>query len=356
MYAPLRILIHVTVKAAVAGASGYAGGEILRVLLAHPEVEITAVTASTSAGSELGAHHPHLRPLANRVLEPTDPQTLGAADVVFLALPHGASAALAAQLADPLVIDCGADYRLQSAADWQRFYHSAHAGTWPYGLAELLHAGESAPRAQRALLAHARRIAVNGCNAGTVTLAIQPGVGLIDPTDIVATLAVGYSGAGKAAKPHLMAAEALGSIAPYAVGGTHRHIPEIEQNLRTAGAVGPRLSFQPVLVPTSRGILASVTAPLTGRAAGVRPAWEAAYADEPFVELLPEGQWPTTAMVTGSNAALVQVAVDAHAGRVQAMCAIDNLVKGTAGSAVQAMNLALGLPETTGLTTIGVAP
>nr|NLD41485.1 N-acetyl-gamma-glutamyl-phosphate reductase [Actinomycetales bacterium] len=201
-----------------------------------------------------------------------------------------------------------------------------------------------------------RRIAVPGCNVAAVTLALQPGAGLVDVNDVVATLAVGYSGAGKAMKPHLMASEAFESAAPYAVGGTHRHIPEIEQNLLVAGAETPRIAFQPILVPMSRGILASVTAPYSGDPAALRAAWEAAYADEPFVELLPEGTWPTTAMVIGSNAALVQVGYDAHAGRAIAMAAIDNLGKGTAGSAVQSMNLALGLGETAGLTAIGTAP
>lgn len=345
-----------TLTVAVAGASGYAGGEVLRLLLDHPGVQIGALTASGSAGTLLGVHHPHLRPLAHRELVPTSAQTLADADVVFLGLPHGASGEVAAQLDGPLVLDLGADYRLVSPADWEAFYGGTHAGTWPYGLPELIHAGEGRATAQRAILAGARTVAVPGCNVAATTLAIQPGVGLIDERDIVATLAVGYSGAGKAPKSHLQAAEALGSAAPYAVGGTHRHIPEIEQNLRVAGAAAPRVAFQPILVPMSRGILASVSAPLTGDPAAVRPAWERAYASEPFVELLPEGHWPTTGMVAGSNSALVQVGVDRHAGRVIAMCAIDNLVKGTAGSAIQSMNLALGLAEATGLTSIGVAP
>lgn len=341
---------------AVAGASGYAGGEILRLLLGHPEATIGALTASSNAGTPLGAHHPHLRPLADRVLELTTAVNLADADVVILGLPHGASGAVAAELGGALVIDCGADFRLSDAADWEAFYGSSHAGTWPYGLPELLHAGETQALAQRALLAGASRVAVNGCNAGAVTLAIQPGLGLIDPTGIVATLAVGYSGAGKAPKPHLIASEGLGSAVPYAAGGSHRHIPEIEQNLRIAGAENPVISFQPILVPMSRGILASVTAPLAGDPAAVRSTWETAYAAEPFVELLPEGQWPTTAMALGANTALIQVAVDEHAGRVIAMCALDNLVKGTAGGAVQSINLALGYPESMGLSTIGVAP
>ncbi|WP_345216165.1 N-acetyl-gamma-glutamyl-phosphate reductase [Georgenia halophila] len=350
---------------AVAGASGYAGGEVLRLLLNHPDAEIGALTAHASAGQRLGEHHPHLVPLADRVLQATSADVLAGHDVVVLALPHGASGEISAALdaagSDALVLDCGADHRLESASDWEQFYGGGshgHPGAWPYGMPELLRA-ETGDR-QRENLRTASRIAVPGCNVSAVTLALQPGVatGVVDASDVVAVLAVGYTGAGKSYRPHLLAGEAIGSLAPYGVAGTHRHVPEIEQNLRVAGAQTVRLSFTPVLAPVSRGILATVTAPLaTGASAGgVRAAWEQHYADEPFVHLLPEGTWPTTAMVTGSNAALVQVAVDERAGRVVALCALDNLGKGTAGAAVQSMNLALGLQESTGLSTVGVAP
>ncbi|MFE6969923.1 N-acetyl-gamma-glutamyl-phosphate reductase [Isoptericola sp. NPDC057653] len=355
-----------TFRVAVAGASGYAGGEFLRLAARHPALEVGALTAHSNAGAALGALQPHLRSLADRVLEPTTPEALAGHDVVVLGLPHGASGEIAAQLPDDvLVLDLGADHRLASAADWEQFYGSPHAGTWPYGLPELLHADGAGhvTGAQRDHLAGARRIAVPGCNVTAVTLGLQPGVatGLVSPADVVAVLANGYSGAGRSLKPHLLAAEGLGSAAPYAVGGTHRHIPEITQNLRTAGAPAVTISFTPTLVPMSRGILATVTARLApghegATAADVRAAWADAYADEPFVELLPEGQWPTTAATLGANTALVQVALDAAAGRVVTVTAIDNLVKGTAGQAVQAMNLALGLPETAGLVTEGVAP
>lgn len=355
--------MHMSFSVAVAGASGYAGGETLRLLLGHPDAEIGALTAHTNAGTRLGTHQPHLRSLADRVLTPTSVDELAGHDVVVLALPHGASGEIAAALADrgdgAVVVDLGADHRLSDADAWRRFYGTEHAGTWPYGMPELLHAGESAPAAQRAALAQARRIAVPGCNVTAVTLALQPGVvaGLVGP-DVVAVLAVGYSGAGRTLKPHLLASEALGSAQPYAVGGTHRHVPEVLQNLAVAGASGTRLSFTPVLVPMSRGILATVTAPLApgADAASVRAAWETAYAGETFVQLLPEGQWPGSGATTGANTALVQVAVDEAAGRVVAVCALDNLVKGTAGAAVQSLNLALGLPERAGLTTEGVAP
>ncbi|CAM3660248.1 N-acetyl-gamma-glutamyl-phosphate reductase [Occultella aeris] len=354
--------MHMPVSVAIAGASGYAGGEVLRLLLGHPEVTIGALTAHKNAGDPVGLHHPHLRDLAERRFVETTAENLLGHDVVVLALPHGASGAIAAALeaagSEALVLDCGADHRLVDAGDWEAFYGSPHAGTWPYGLPELVLA-DSGTR-QREVLRSARRIAVPGCNVTAVTLGIQPGIatGVVEATDLVAVLANGYSGAGKAAKTHLIASEALGSAVPYAVGGTHRHIPEIEQNLRAAGAEQVRLSFTPTLVPMARGILATTTARLTEGidSATVRAAWQTYYADEPFVHLLPEGQWPTTAATVGANTALVQVAVDARAGRVVTVCAIDNLVKGTAGGAIQSMNLALGLPETMGLPTNGVAP
>lgn len=355
------MVMHMTFTVAVAGASGYAGGEMLRLLLAHPEAELRTLTAHSNAGTRLGEHQPHLRELADRVLRPTTVEHLAGHDVVVLALPHGASGAVAAELGDAaLVVDLGADHRLVDAAAWEAFYGNPHAGTWPYGLPELLHAGERTAEAQRAALAGTRRIAVPGCNVTAVTLGLQPGVaaGLVEATDLVAVLANGYSGAGKSLKPHLLASEALGNAQPYAVGGTHRHIPEIEQNLGVAGASGVTISFTPTLVPMARGILATATARLAPGAdpGAVRAAWEHAYRDEPFVHLLPEGQWPTTASTLGANTALVQVAVDERAGRVVTVTAIDNLVKGTAGAAVQSLNLALGLDETLGLPLNGVAP
>ena len=363
---------------AVAGATGYAGGEVLRLLVNHPEVTIGALTAASSAGSRLGDHHPHLLSLADRIVQPTEAELLAQHDVVVLALPHGASGAITAAIeklgaggATPLLIDCGADHRLTSRQAWELFYGSDYAGAWTYGMPELLHAGESHARAQRAELASTRRIAVPGCNVTAVTLAVQPGIaaGLLDPSRLTAVLAVGYSGAGKALKPHLTAAEALGSAQPYAVGGTHRHIPEILQNLEVAGAAAgaARLSFTPVLVPMSRGILATVTAPMTAALreapdpeAALRAAWDDAYgatgSGESLIQLLPEGTWPTTGTVLGSGTATVQVAIDRGADSVVAMCAIDNLGKGTASAAVQSLNLALGLEETTAITIQGVAP
>lgn len=343
-----------TLKVGVAGATGYAGGELLRLLVAHPEVEIGALTAGSSAGSRLGQHQPHLTPLADRMVEATSADAFADHDAVFLALPHGTSAEVARALPeDVIVLDCGADFRLTDAVAWRQFYGTDHAGTWPYGLPEL-------PR-QRELLADSTRIAVPGCNVTAVTLALYPAIaaGLVDGRDVVVTAAVGPSGAGKAAKPHLIGAELMGSATPYGVGGTHRHTPEMLQNFRAVGAIDPTVSFTPVLVPTARGILASCTAPLTAAGtdpARVRDAYDKAYADEPFVHLLPEGQWPQTQWVTGSNNCLVQVTIDESTGRLVVLSALDNLTKGTAGQAIQAFNIATGLPETLGLPVTGVAP
>ncbi|WP_405494788.1 N-acetyl-gamma-glutamyl-phosphate reductase [Streptomyces sp. NBC_00096] len=340
------------VRVAVAGASGYAGGEVLRLLLAHPEVEIGALTANSNAGQLLGSLQPHLVPLAGRTLEATTPEVLAGHDVVFLALPHGQSAAVAAQLgAEVLVVDMGADHRLRDSADWDKFYGAPHAGTWPYGLPEL-------PGA-RAALAGSKRIAVPGCYPTAVSLALFPAYAaqLAEPEAVIVA-ATGTSGAGKALKPHLLGSEVMGSMSPYGVGGGHRHTPEMVQNLSPVAGQRVSVSFTPTLAPMSRGILATCTAKAQAgtTADAVRAAYEKAYADEPFVHLLPEGQWPATASVYGSNAVQIQVAYDEAAQRIIAISAIDNLTKGTAGGAVQSMNIALGLHESLGLSTIGVAP
>jgi N-acetyl-gamma-glutamyl-phosphate reductase len=330
---------------------------VLRLLLGHPEVEVGAVTAASSAGQRLGTVHPHLTPLADRVLTDTSQQTLAGHDVVFLALPHGHSAGVVEQLPDDVVVlDCGADFRLREGAAWTAFYDTPYAGSWPYGLPELPLAGG---RTQREALLGRRRIAVPGCYPTAVSLALAPGfaAGVLG-ADVVVVAASGTSGAGKSTKPHLLGSEVMGAMSPYGVGGVHRHTPEIEQNLTAAGGADVRVSFTPTLAPMPRGILATCSAPLADGvdAAGARQAWAGAYADEPFVHLLPEGQWPSTASVLGSNSVHVQVAVDERVGRVVAVAAVDNLTKGTAGAAVQCLNLALGLPETTGLPVAGVAP
>lgn len=342
-----------TISVAVSGASGYAGGEALRLLAGHPDVAVGAVTAHSNAGSPLGDSQPHLHTLANRTLVETTAANLAGHDVVFLALPHGASAEIAAQLpADTLVIDAGADHRLEDPLAWEKFYGSAHAGTWPYGLPEL--------PGHRDRLRGARRIAVPGCYPTSSLLALAPGfaAGLLAPEDVVIVSASGTSGAGKAAKVKLIGSEVMGGMSPYGVGGGHRHTPEIEQGLSAAAGEQVTISFTPTLAPMSRGILTTATARVRPgtTAEQLRSAWLEAYDGEPFVHVLPEGQWPHTKSVLGSNHTVLQLAFDPHAGRVIVSCAIDNLTKGTAGGAVQSMNIALGLDETAGLTMQGTAP
>ena len=358
---------------AVAGATGYAGGEALRILAAHPDFEVTCVAGHSSVGQKLGRHMPHIPQLADLTVEDTTAEVLNGHDVIILALPHGASGALAAQL-DPgaVVVDLGADHRLEERSAWDAFYGGEFFDHWTYGMPELI-TGKSADgeyTRQRDLLPGAKRIAGPGCNVTATTLAMQPAIaeGLVERRDLVADLVVGYSGAGKNLKrANLLAAEAFGSAVPYGVGGTHRHIPEILQNFAHAAGKNASaaneftLGFTPILVPMARGILASVSAKLTDTAlnmsdAEIRQVWTDAYADQDFMIVLPEGVMPATANIIGSNAAHIQVAIDRKAGRLLAFAAIDNLNRGTAGQAVQSLNVALGLPEDAGLTKIGVAP
>lgn len=343
------------VRVAVAGASGYAGGEVLRLLLGHPEYRtgrlvIGALTAGSNAGTRLGALQPHLLPLADRVLAPTTVEELAGHDVVFLGLPHGQSAALAEQLPDStVIIDCGADFRLTDAAAWEKYYGSPHAGSWPYGLPEL--------PGGRDKLRGATRIAVPGCYPTVASLALAPAIaaGIIEPKVNVVAVS-GTSGAGRKLDVGLLGSEVMGSVRAYNIAGAHRHTPEIAQNLAAAGGTDVSVSFTPVLAPMPRGILATCTAPVKVDLAEARAVYEKAYADEPFVHLLPEGVLPQTGAVLGSNAVALQVAVDEAAGLLVVIGAVDNLTKGTAGAAVQSMNLALGIEETAGLSTVGVAP
>jgi N-acetyl-gamma-glutamyl-phosphate reductase len=282
------------------------------------------------------------------LLSETTPEVLAAAELIFLALPHGASPALVAELPERVkVVDLGADFRLRDAEAWQRYYGMPHAGTWTYGLPEL--------PGQRSRIAASQRVANTGCYAVAVITALAPliAAGLVSPEDVVAVAASGTSGAGRDAKVHLLAAEVISDLSPYKVG-CHQHVPEILQ------ATGARtLSLTPVLAPMPRGILATVTARPT--AAGVteqdvRAVLAQAYQDEPFVHLLPAGRQPHTAATLGSNSVHLQAAVDANSGRVIVVSAIDNLGKGAAGQAVQNANLMLGLTETAGLPANGVAP
>ncbi|HVU60737.1 MAG TPA: N-acetyl-gamma-glutamyl-phosphate reductase [Mycobacteriales bacterium] len=340
------------VQAAVVGASGYAGGELLRLLDAHPSFEVGALVAGGNAGRRLGELHPQLITLAERVLVDASAPELREADLVFLALPHGATGPVVAALSpDTYIVDIGADYRLADAADWRRWYGGDHPGTWTYGLPEL-------PGARDAISGKLR-VANPGCYATAVQLGLAPLIAaeLVEPVDLVVVAGSGTSGAGRSPVVEQLATEVMGDLSAYKVGGTHRHIAEIRQSLRAIAGSEVSLSFTPMLVPMPRGILATCTArlrPGVGEAQ-LRAAF-ACYDGEPFVTLLPEGQLPHTGATSGSNSAHLQVAADTDAGRAVVLVALDNLGKGAAGQAIQNANLMLGLPETTGLPVNGVAP
>ena len=347
-----------TYSAAVAGASGYGGGELLRLLADHPEIEVRTVTAHSQAGERLRDVHPHLASYGEQLLQPTTAETLRGHDIVFLALPHGASAALAVDLDDDtLVVDAGADFRLEREQDWLDYYPGDYAGSWTYGMPELLLVDGGK---QRSRLAGTRRIAVPGCNVTAITLALAPALnaGLIEPDDLTAVLAVGPSGAGKKATVSMLASELIGNAVPYNAYGGHRHNPEIRQNLRNASGQDTRLAFTPVLVPTARGILATCSGRIREGVdlATVRDVYEGAYGDERFIEVLADGAYPRTSDVIGSNRTQLGIGIDERAGRLVVITAIDNLGKGTAGAAIQSTNLALGLTEGLALPLNGVAP
>ncbi len=331
-------------RVAVAGASGYAGAELLRLLSAHPDFDLVTVTAHESAGRRVGELHPGLRSLATWPLLPTTPDALADADLVFLALPHGASGPLAAQLPpEAKVVDLGGDHRLRDSDAYARYYAGSHPGAWTYGLPEL--------PGQREEIAAAARVANTGCYAVATVLALAPllAAGVAEPEDVVVVAASGTTGAGRSARLGLLASEVIGDLSAYKVG-VHQHVPEIKQ---ATGATS--LSFTPVLAPMPRGILATVTV-RPAQAVGVdvvRATLDAAYGHEPFVHLLAEGEQPHTSATLGSNSVHLQAVVDGDSGRIVVTSAIDNLGKGAAGQAVQNANLMFGLPEGAGLSVDG---
>jgi N-acetyl-gamma-glutamyl-phosphate reductase len=348
-----------TFSVAIAGASGNVGGELLRLITKHPQLELRTVTASSMVGQQVSSVHPGVAEFADLIFVENDAAHLVGHDIVFLALPHSKSAEVAQWLADDdhvLVLDCGADFRLESESDWQKFYGGEHAGTWTYGMPELVIAPGGAK--QRELLSNTKRIAVPGCNVTAITLGLAPALAehLVESDDIVSVLTVGTSGAGRGATEKLFQVEPTGSANAYQVGGIHRHTPEIEQNLSKSAGARIQVSFTPVLASLERGILAVNTAKLRPGVTltELQAAYAKHYAGEQFIELSEVGQFPSTADTIGANKALIGIAIDEHANRLVAVCAIDNLVKGTGGAAIQSMNIALGLPENTGLTEIAL--
>lgn len=347
-------LCSMTVKVGVVGASGYAGAELLRLLHGHSEFDVVLATAASNAGLDIAQLHPALTALCPLTLADTAAATTADLDLVFIALPHGESAALTAALPDSVrVVDLGADHRLVSTADWDRYYGTGEAAPpWVYGLPEL-------PGRRDEVMA-ATKVANPGCYATALQLSAAPllAAGLVEPTDIVAVAASGTSGAGrKASIPH-SATEVMGSMSSYKVGGVHQHTAEVCQELSEIAGTEVSLSFTPLLAPMPRGILATTTLRLLGgvSAEAVDLSVREFYADSEFVFVLSPGTSPVTSATAGTNCAHIQSFVDERSGRVVVVAAIDNLGKGAAGQAIQNANLMYGLPEATGLHVLGVAP
>ena len=345
---------------AIAGASGNVGGELLRLVAKHPNLTLKTVTAASMVGQTVASVHAGLDQLSDLRFVDNTAENLAGHDVIFLALPHSKSAEVADWLSadtHALILDCGADFRLESEEDWVKFYGGQHAGTWTYGMPELVIDPVTGSK-QRDLLRNTKRIAVPGCNVTAITLGLAPALaeGMVELNDIVSVLTVGTSGAGRGATEKLFEVEPTGSANAYQVGGIHRHTPEIEQNLSKAAGARIQVSFTPVLASLERGILAVNTAKVKPGVTieKLMAAYERHYGSEHFIQLSSTGEFPSTADTIGANNALIGLAIDAHAGRLVAVCAIDNLVKGTGGAAIQSMNLALGLNEQTGLENIGL--
>ena len=337
-------------KTAVIGASGYAGGELLRLLATHPVFEVAVVSAHSNAGEQVTSVHPQLQSYAGREFVTADSIDFAPIELVFLALPHGESAALIAKLPSHLkIVDLGADFRLEDPAQWEKYYGGKHAGAWVYGLPEL------AP-GQREALKNQNKVANPGCYATSISLGIAPAISLIDSSDIVVVAASGTTGAGRSAKINLIGSEVMGSLSSYKFGGVHQHTPEIEQALSAVANKEVKISFTPILAPMPRGILATITAKLTSAMTTeqAHQLYSKHYANEFFVDLLPAGQMPKTSAVTGSNKVQIQVAVDQHSNRLVVSVAIDNLGKGAAGQAIQNANLICGLSEISGLALDGI--
>ena len=337
-------------KTAVIGASGYAGGELLRLLATHPVFEVTVVSAHSNAGEQVTSVHPQLQSYAGREFVTADSIDFTTIELVFLALPHGESAALISKLPSHLkIVDLGADFRLEDPAQWEKYYGGKHAGAWVYGLPEL------AP-GQREAIKGQNKVANPGCYATSISLGIAPAMSLIDSSDIVIVAASGTTGAGRSAKINLIGSEVMGSLSSYKFGGVHQHTPEIEQALLSVAQKEAKISFTPILAPMPRGILATITAKLTSALTTeqAHQLYSQHYANEFFVDLLPAGQMPKTSAVTGSNKVQIQVAVDQHSNRLVVSVAIDNLGKGAAGQAIQNANLICGLSEISGLALDGI--
>ncbi len=336
-------------KVGVVGASGYAGGELLRLLAEHPHFEVGYIAAGTNAGEKITDIHSHLNLYSHQRFAETNIQEINQCDLVFLALPHGESAKLVGQISEKVkIVDLGADFRLQSKESWIKYYNDDYAGSWVYALPEL--------PGRRDVIAASSRIANPGCYATAIALAAAPAVrsGVIDASDIVVVAASGTTGAGRTAKVNLSASEIMNSMTSYKFGGVHQHTPEIEESLRSMTTDEVKISFTPILAPMPRGILATITAKTTKSESDIRALYEKAYGNEIFVTLLERGRLPETSSLIGSNALHLQIAVDEHTSRAVISVAIDNLGKGAAGQALQNANIMCAFDENAGLSLMGI--
>ena len=335
-------------KTAVVGASGYAGGELLRLLSNHPKFKLSYIAAGSNAGEPITNLHPQLTNFTGRNFEETEIAKINNSDLVFIALPHGESAKLISQI-DPKVkvVDLGADFRLVDGKKWEKYYGGKHAGSWVYALPELV---------DHKLISSANKVANPGCYATAIALSIAPALSLINAEDIVVVAASGTTGAGRSAKVNLLGSEVMNNLSSYKFGGIHQHTPEIEQILSSISKASVKVSFTPVLAPMPRGILATVTAKLTQQSSAeqIREIYQTFYSGSKFVRLLPVGSMPMTSAVLGTNNAQIQIAVDEHVNRLVISSAIDNLGKGAAGQAIQNANLMCDLAEDAGLEILGV--
>jgi len=337
-------------KTAVIGASGYAGGELLRLLAVHPHFQVTAVSAHSNAGELVTSVHPHLTTHTGDKFLAVSEIDFSEIELVFIALPHGESASLVKTIPTTAkIVDLGADYRLEDAAQWEKYYGGSHAGAWVYGLPELA-------SGQRAAIAKESRVANPGCYATAITLGVAPAVNHVDVSDVVVVAASGTTGAGRSAKINLIASEVMGSLTSYKFGGVHQHTPEIEQAVSAIAQKNAKISFTPILAPMPRGILATITAKLTKpmNTQAAHDLFTKHYLNEYFVDVLPLGQMPKTGSVTGSNKVQIQVGVDEHTERLVISVALDNLGKGAASQAIQNANIITGFHEGSGLSTDGL--
>ena len=332
----------------VVGASGYAGGELLRLLSNHPNFKLAYISAGSNAGELITAIHPHLTNFAEQKFESTDMSRINKCDLVFIALPHGESAKLISQINEEVkIIDLGADFRLSEESSWDKYYSGNYAGKWIYGLPEIIGATEIAKQS---------RVANPGCYATAISLAIVPVISFIDASDLVVVAASGTSGAGRSAKVELLGSEVMNSLSVYKFGGVHQHTPEIEECLSEFSDSKVKISFTPILAPMPRGILATVTGKLNKPVSieDIRKSFKEFYQDSAFVSLLPEAIMPRTSSVAGTNNVQIQVAIDQHTQRVIVTSVIDNLGKGAAGQAIQNANLICGFNEKLGLVNLAV--